>query len=280
IKNLEEKVISLAHALAVREATSVKSEIPTPDRSNPFKQECTMKLEPPLETPIHKVETFAKKHTTVSNALEDLGQTYKSPACLLFEQCTRSCDNESIDTLDSVDNMQKLEVKHEDMIGYDVVYGKGENEMLEQWMCFRDHERQRVDRNRMIIIDFLKVRYGNKTIDDATRERLWKNAYALDDVWEKCEKFHGGTLYPWHDEGFEEEEQWESGIEKIKYEPPSVNIETFEIKRFSQQGNGIRGRIQALEQEMRDLDVEHKQMKMLKASYGVTTPQELCRNQD
>ncbi|GJV41216.1 retrovirus-related pol polyprotein from transposon TNT 1-94 [Tanacetum coccineum] len=61
IKNLEEKVISLAHALAVREVTSVKSEIPTPDRSNPFKQECTMKLEPPRETPIHKVETFAKK---------------------------------------------------------------------------------------------------------------------------------------------------------------------------------------------------------------------------
>ncbi|GJU68386.1 hypothetical protein Tco_1254645 [Tanacetum coccineum] len=200
-----------------------------------------------------------------------------------------------------------------DDCGYDAVYGKRENEMLEQWMCFRDHERQRVDRNRMIIIDFLKVRYGNKTIDDATRERLWKNAYALDDVWEKCKKFHGGTLYPWHDEGFEEEEQWESGIEKIKYEPPSVNIETFEIKRFSQQGNGIRvqlsdhpenetlrlvrglsdfdpffvrfsvlmdsriRRTRALEQETRDLDVEIKQIKDLNASYGVTTPKELRR---
>nr|GEW16643.1 hypothetical protein [Tanacetum cinerariifolium] len=38
------------------------------------------------------------------------------------------------------------------------------------------------------------------------------------------------------------------------------------------------GRIGALEQEMRDLDVENKQMKVLKASYGVTTPQELRRN--
>ncbi|GJT55916.1 hypothetical protein Tco_0990970 [Tanacetum coccineum] len=42
--------------------------------------------------------------------------SYESPACLLFEQCTRSCNNESINTLDSVDNMQELEVKHEDMV--------------------------------------------------------------------------------------------------------------------------------------------------------------------
>nr|GEW90708.1 hypothetical protein [Tanacetum cinerariifolium] len=85
--------------------------------------------------------------------------------------CTRSCDNENIDTLDSVDNMQELEVKHEDMdcgmwptckadlifcSGYNATYGKGENGMLEQWMCFRDHERQSVDGNHMIFIDFLK----------------------------------------------------------------------------------------------------------------------------
>nr|GEX07635.1 reverse transcriptase domain-containing protein [Tanacetum cinerariifolium] len=41
----------------------------------------------------------------------------------------------------------------------------------------------------------------------------------------------------------------------------------------------IRRRIRALEQEMRDLDMEYKKMKNLKASYGVTTPHELCRNQ-
>ncbi|GJU55497.1 reverse transcriptase domain-containing protein [Tanacetum coccineum] len=49
--------------------------------------------------------------------------------------------------------------------------------------------------------------------------------------------------------------------------------------RFSQQGNEIRGRIRAFEQETRDLDVEIKQINELKASYGVTTPQELRRNQ-
>ncbi|GKA12546.1 hypothetical protein Tco_0692092 [Tanacetum coccineum] len=61
---------------------------------------------------------------------------------------------------------------------------------------------------------------------------IGKKGYALDDV---CEKFHG-TVYPWHDEGFEEEERWESGIEKKDYEPPFVYIETFKIKRYSFDG--------------------------------------------
>ncbi|GKA66856.1 hypothetical protein Tco_0766664, partial [Tanacetum coccineum] len=208
-----------------------------------------------------------------------------------------------LDTLDSDDNMQELEDKHEDMVRgpnleriisrwhvcklvrvfydnecgrdygmwptcnpnlsfcsrYDAIYGKDENGMLEQWMCFRDHERQSVGGNRMIFADFLKVRYGNKSIIDTTHERRYyewvaqnsefndsgisheaamydnsckyhhemfdeykevfdnkikqlaneydlrigKKGYAMDDVWEKCEKYHGGTVHPWHDEGFE-----------------------------------------------------------------------------
>ncbi|GJY75075.1 hypothetical protein Tco_0479506, partial [Tanacetum coccineum] len=55
----------------------------------------------------------------------------------------------------------------------DAIYGKGENGMLEQWMCFRDYERQSVRGNRMIFDDFLKVRYGNKNIDDTTRGRRY-----------------------------------------------------------------------------------------------------------
>ncbi|GJS27370.1 phospholipase-like protein [Tanacetum coccineum] len=81
--------------------------------------------------------------------IEDDVFSYESPACLLFEKCTRSCDNESIDTLDSVDNMQELKVFYDNKCGkdyrmwptcnpdlslysgYDVVFGKGENGMLE-----------------------------------------------------------------------------------------------------------------------------------------------------
>ncbi|GJU10396.1 phospholipase-like protein [Tanacetum coccineum] len=38
------------------------------------------------------------------------------------------------------------------------------------------------------------------------------------------------TECQWHDEGFEEEEEWESGIEKTCYTPPFVKSETFEVK--------------------------------------------------
>nr|GEU54321.1 phospholipase-like protein [Tanacetum cinerariifolium] len=189
--------------------------------------------------------------------------------------------------------------------GYDAIYGKGENGMLEQWMCFRDHERQSVNGNRMTFTDFpkgisnpfyqedqtlniktylpdfpqlqpykswpmdysykdwLKIKLGHtnvrksvrnavlnewvldsfdvkadygKTHDDPYSRRLneykkvfgneighldneydliiREKGYVLDDVWGKWERFHKGTSYLWHDEGFEEEERWESGIER------------------------------------------------------------------
>nr|GEU46553.1 hypothetical protein [Tanacetum cinerariifolium] len=50
----------------------------------------------------------------------------------------------------------------------------------------------------------VKADYG-KTYDDPYSRRL--NEY-------RKERFHEGTSYPWHDEGFEEEERWESGIER------------------------------------------------------------------
>ncbi|GKA64019.1 hypothetical protein Tco_0763625 [Tanacetum coccineum] len=161
---------------------------------------------------------------------------------------------------------------------YDAIYGKGKNGMLEQWMCFRDHERQSVGGNRMTFVDFLKeypisniktyfpdfyrpqprkprprdysyeewlriklghtnvsksvrnavlnewvldsfdveIDYGKTRDDPYSRRfdeykkvfdneieqlgykydlRIGNKGYALDDVWEKCEKFHGDTVY-------------------------------------------------------------------------------------
>ncbi|GJS45696.1 hypothetical protein Tco_0595817 [Tanacetum coccineum] len=116
---------------------------------------------------------------------------------------------------------------------YDAIYGKGKNGMLEQWMCFRDHERQSVGGNRMTFVDFLKsvrnavlnewvldsfdveIDYGKTRDDPYSRRfdeykkvfdneieqlgykydlRIGNKGYALDDVWEKCEKFHGDTV--------------------------------------------------------------------------------------
>ncbi|GKA09112.1 hypothetical protein Tco_0688443 [Tanacetum coccineum] len=73
--------------------------------------------------------------------------------------------------------------------------------------------------NRMIFADFLKVRYANKIIDDISRERRYYKWVAQNNEF--------------NDNGFEEEEQWESGIEKTDYNPPFVKSETFEVKRYS-----------------------------------------------
>ncbi|GKA30509.1 hypothetical protein Tco_0716814 [Tanacetum coccineum] len=59
---------------------------------------------------------------------------------------------------------------------------------------------------------------------------IGKKGYFLDDIWEKCEKVHGGT---WHDGEFKEEERWENGLDKKYYDPPQVCIEIFEVKRYS-----------------------------------------------
>ncbi|GKE47682.1 hypothetical protein Tco_1478940 [Tanacetum coccineum] len=140
--------------------------------------------------------------------------SYESPSWLQFEQHTRFCDDEGIDTVDSSNDMHESKVEHKEVknlekitsrwhvckplwvfydneckkdcgmwptcnpdlsfcSGYDAIYGKGENGMFEQWMCFWDHERQSVNGNCMIFTNFLKVRYGNKTIDDTTRERRY-----------------------------------------------------------------------------------------------------------
>ncbi|GJV69017.1 hypothetical protein Tco_1484526 [Tanacetum coccineum] len=241
---------------------------------------------------LKKKGTFRKPYGIGENrVLFDMDGKFCQSSIPIEKQRSRFCDDESIDTIDSNDEMQELEdgykkVKNFENItsrwhvckparvfydnecgkdcrmwptcnpdlsfcsGYDAIYGKGKNGMLEQWMCFQDHETQSIRGNRMKFVEFLKVRCGSKSIDDMTRERRYYEwiaqntefedddipketiKYALDDVWEKCEKFHD-TAYQWHNEGFEEEEQWESDIEKTKYEPPFVKSETFKVNRYT-----------------------------------------------
>ncbi|GKB26229.1 phospholipase-like protein [Tanacetum coccineum] len=59
-----------------------------------------------------------------------------------------------------------------------------------------------------------------------------RKRYALDEVWEKCEKFHDTTKL-WYDKGFDEEELGQNGIEEIDYTPPLVKSETFEVHRYT-----------------------------------------------
>ncbi|GJV07890.1 hypothetical protein Tco_1345546 [Tanacetum coccineum] len=63
--------------------------------------------------------------------------------------------------------------------------------------------------------------------------RIGKKGYVLDDAWEKCVQYHKRFIDYWHDVGYEEEELWRSGDEKTYYEPPFVDVKTFEVKKYS-----------------------------------------------
>ncbi|GJT81930.1 hypothetical protein Tco_1056272 [Tanacetum coccineum] len=66
--------------------------------------------------------------------------------------------------------------------------------------------------------------------------RIGKKGHVLDDVWGKCQQNHKKTNKAWHDKAYEEDEMWHIGDEKTDYDPPYVNIETFEVKKYSFKG--------------------------------------------
>ncbi|GKE33714.1 hypothetical protein Tco_1453036 [Tanacetum coccineum] len=75
----------------------------------------------------------------------------------------------------------------------------------------------------------------NNEIEHLSNEyilRIGKKGYVLDDVWEKCQQNYKKTNEAWHDEEYEEDEMWRSGDEKTDYNPPYVNVKTFEVKKI------------------------------------------------
>ncbi|GJZ15988.1 hypothetical protein Tco_0551665 [Tanacetum coccineum] len=93
---------------------------------------------------------------------------------------------------------------------------------LKSKMDYRGSVRNEV-LNQWVLDSFdVKADYGKTRNDPYSRRKNAKSSMR--------------AQYRWHDEGFEEEERWECGIEKTDYEPPFVDIETFEIKRYSFKG--------------------------------------------
>ncbi|GJU27593.1 hypothetical protein Tco_1166214 [Tanacetum coccineum] len=60
-----------------------------------------------------------------------------------------------------------------------------------------------------------------------------KKGHMLDDIWENYKKVQGDNTYWWYDQKSEEEERREIGTDIEGYDPPSVHVETFKIKRYS-----------------------------------------------
>nr|GEW50721.1 putative reverse transcriptase domain-containing protein [Tanacetum cinerariifolium] len=81
--------------------------------------------------------------------------------------------------------------------------------------------------------DWLMVKIGHMIVDKSEKNVVFKewvmDSFELD----SNSSVHGGTMYSRHDQIFQEEEQWEYGVDKIYYDPPKLRMETFEVKRYS-----------------------------------------------
>ncbi|GJW61714.1 hypothetical protein Tco_0111049 [Tanacetum coccineum] len=64
---------------------------------------------------------------------------------------------------------------------------------------------------------------------------IGKKGHILDNIWEYCNQVHNKN-YEWHNYEFENEECEEIGIEDKDYHPPEVQVETFEVKKYSFEG--------------------------------------------
>ncbi|GKB56228.1 phospholipase-like protein, partial [Tanacetum coccineum] len=67
----------------------------------------------------------------------------------------------------------------------------------------------------------------NNEIEHLSNEyilRIGKKGYVLDDVCEKCQQNYKKTDEAWHDEGYEEDEMWQSGDKKTDYDPPMLTL--------------------------------------------------------
>ncbi|GKC48628.1 hypothetical protein Tco_1071373 [Tanacetum coccineum] len=83
------------------------------------------------------------------------------------------------------------------------------------------------------IFDVYKEEFDNE-VEQLVNEyevKAGRKIYALDEVWEKCKKFHDTTKL-WYYKGFKEEELWQNGIEEIDYTPPLVKSSRYKEVEF------------------------------------------------
>ncbi|GJU97009.1 hypothetical protein Tco_1326280 [Tanacetum coccineum] len=64
---------------------------------------------------------------------------------------------------------------------------------------------------------------------------IGKKGHILDNIWDYCNQVHSKN-YGWHNHVFENEEREELRIEEEDYHPPEVQVETFEVKKYSFEG--------------------------------------------
>ncbi|GJT37545.1 hypothetical protein Tco_0937410 [Tanacetum coccineum] len=195
--------------------------------------------------------------------------SYEYPACLQFEQKTRSYG--TLNPQDEIAGPVSLSPDRRGLVKrwhvckpIHVTYDDGSGENCRMWptcdhdskFCFGYNEVFGVNEHGTLSYD-VKEEYAkdignpysrkfyeynkvfNNDIEHLSNEyilRIGKKGYVLDDVWGKCKQCYKKINEAWHNEGYEEDEIWRSGDEKTDYDPPYVNIKTFEVKKYSFKG--------------------------------------------
>ncbi|GKD48528.1 hypothetical protein Tco_1277504 [Tanacetum coccineum] len=110
----------------------------------------------------------------------------------------------------------------------DRIHRLDEQGKIKQCKCH--HMLKMKQKGQEMFPDLLLIKYGKRKIDDTVWQdgilsgvddnkttldmlanefelSIGKKGYFMDDIWEKCERVHERTPYPWHDGGHKEEEK-------------------------------------------------------------------------
>ncbi|GKB32949.1 phospholipase-like protein [Tanacetum coccineum] len=123
-------------------------------------------------------------------------------------------------------------------VGHTEISEPVKKELLKLWLidCFQDDSAIINNPTHMSFDDY-KWEF-NLEIDKLADEYelgIGKKGHILDNIWEYCNQVHNKN-YGWHDHEFKNKERKELGIEEDDYHPPEVQVETFEVKKYSFEG--------------------------------------------
>ncbi|GJT31871.1 hypothetical protein Tco_0922290 [Tanacetum coccineum] len=110
--------------------------------------------------------------------------------------------------------------------------------LLKLWLidCFHDNSAYENNPTHRSFNDYKwEFNLEINKIADEYELGIGKKGHILDYIWEYCNQVHNKN-YEWHNYEFKNEECEEIGIEDKDYHPPEVQVETFEVKKYSFKG--------------------------------------------
>ncbi|GKD30163.1 phospholipase-like protein [Tanacetum coccineum] len=163
-------------------------------------------------------------------AMADLGANVNVMPKLIFEHLKLSSLKETSMVVEMADMIKKDPlgiVRYGNKVIDDITHERRYYEWVAQNYEFNDNgmaQEATVDNNPYSFD--VEIDYG-KTLNDPYSRRFDEYKEKFDSEIEQLPNEYDLRV------GFEEDEQWESGIEKTCYTPPFVKSETFEVKRYS-----------------------------------------------